>query len=509
MPFALLAEPGGAASAASTGWLGEAAAIGIADNLDARGFDAFSHDERVMLFDRLQLPMTSGLTRATVIRAGELLGATLLVIGDLRAGETLAVRARVIRLDTAQQLADLREEGPATELFAILDRLTASLARAAADVCPGRACVPAGTPLPRQAPDVFESYVKGLVAMTPAVQQRYLEQAVRKAPRDARVQLALWDAYTEQGLHAKALAAVRMVPADSPLFRKTRFCAALTMIELGRLDEASRTLAELHAARPSPVLANALGVVQLRRSPEAAVAHFKQAVDLARDDTDFLFNLGYASALAGDSTGALAWLRQVVRLDATDGDAHRVMSVVLGATGRLVESQRESELAKLLGARGTSATTPVPDKVPPGLERMREDLDAPPPPRPDALGGSTDQDQQEVAAFHLGEGKRLLASQRDRDAGEALRRAIYLAPYQDEPHLLLGGLHERAGRLADAIDEYKVALWCRESVGAHLALGAALLASGDKPAARIEAQRALQMQPGSVEAKALLEKIDR
>ena len=73
-------------------------------------------------------------------------------------------------------------------------------------------------------------------------------------------------------------------------------------------------------------------------------------------------------------------------------------------------------------------------------------------------------------------------ARRDREAIDELRRAIYLAPYEDEPHLLLGRLYQRGGRLSDAIDEFKVAIWCRETAAARLALGLALLDTGERDA---------------------------
>ena len=39
----------------------------IADNLGPLGFDALTRDRRVILFNRLQLPITPGLARATTI----------------------------------------------------------------------------------------------------------------------------------------------------------------------------------------------------------------------------------------------------------------------------------------------------------------------------------------------------------------------------------------------------------------------------------------------------------
>ena len=103
---------------------------------------------------------------------------------------------------------------------------------------------------------------------------------------------------------------------------------------------------------------------------------FDRAVKAAPEDTDYLFNLGYAYALGHEAPAALFWLREAVRFDATNGDAHLVMSAVLESTGKTVEAQRELELAKLLGTRRDVPIATPRESVPLRLERLRTDLDA-------------------------------------------------------------------------------------------------------------------------------------
>lgn len=507
MPFVVEADPSGPASAAGLAWLGEAAALVVADEFEALGLDTLSRDERVAAFDRLQLPLFSNLTRATMIRAGELLGASDIVVGEVRVGPELLVRARLIQLETGVQRADLRDQDPQSALFALFTRVATMLAHAS-----GHRLAVARRALPRPALDVFENYIKGLMSVAPATQQRFLEAAYQRAPRDARVLLALWSAYTEQGQHAKALAAARSVPAESPLVRKARFSAALSLIDLARLNEAFKTLSDLQTERPAPAVANALGVVQLRRgnSPDGRPApyYFNQAVEAAPEQADYLFNLGYAYAVAKDPAAALFWLREAVRFDAADGDAHYVMSAVLTSTDRAVEAQRELDLARLLGTRRDLAPEAPRDRVPAGWERLEGDLEAASALRVASVGNPARREQQEAADFHLHEARRLLDVQRDREAIDELRRAVYLSPYRDEPHLLLGQVYQRVGRLPEAIDEFKVAIWCRETVDARLALATVLLATGDTVAARREVERVLVLQPDSADGRALLRRID-
>ena len=72
--------------------------------------------------------------------------------------------------------------------------------------------------------------------------------------------------------------------------------------------------------------------------------------------------------------------------------------------------------------------------------------------------------------------------------------------------MLLGRLYQRGGRLTEAIEEFKVAIWCHETVDARVTLGTALLEAGDEAGARREATRALALKPDDAAARDLLKK---
>jgi Flp pilus assembly protein TadD len=374
---------------------------------------------------------------------------------------------------------------------------------------PGTARTDARAHLPIGA---FEQYVKGLVAPTAAAQERFLEQARQQAPTNDRVLLALWEVHSSQGAHGKALAAAEAVSRQAPLDRQARFSAALSLIELLRYNDAFALLQTLHGESPSPVLSNAMGVVQVRRgsTPQTGLPSyfFTRAVDEDPGNPDYLFNLGYAYARSRDFDAALYWLREEVRFAPADGEAHLVMSHVLRAAGKKVEAQREFELAKQLGTGLDPESLVLSDALPAGLERLVGRLDL----RTyvvvnAAIANPAQREQQELAAYHVARGRRLFEQEDDRAAVGELRRAIYLVPYNDEPHLLLGRIYQRGGRLREAIDEFRIAVWCRDTSIAHVRLGEALLESGDKAGARQEAQRAIALAPDSPEARALLARI--
>ena len=86
-----------------------------------------------------------------------------------------------------------------------------------------------------------------------------------------------------------------------------------------------------------------------------------------------------------------------------------------------------------------------------------------------AIASPAQREQQEVAKFHLDEARRLIEDMRDREAVNALRRAIYLSPYAAEPHLLLGRVLLRTGQTKDAVDALRIAVWSQDSAIGRLA----------------------------------------
>ncbi len=488
-------------------WLSEASAVLLADDLNALGVNAITREERRQAFDRLQVPPATALTGATVIRIGQLVGAFQIVVGTLEfSNETLTIRARSIALEAGRVQTTVVEKGPLAELFATFERVARQLAPPT-----GRTT----EEVERQHPPVgaLEDYVKGLIAETPATAAAYLAAALDLDPSFDRARLAMWDVYSEQGDHQQALAAVDPVPATSPWARRAHFLAGLSQLQLKKYDEACAAFKALADQEPSATVFNNLGVVQLRRgaTPQSgrATYYFNRSAELDPDDSDYFFNLGYAYWQERDTQAAIYWLREAVRRNPTDGDAHFVLGTALAAAGNGVEAARERELARRLSSTYDQWEKRSPaDVVPKGLERIKSAVELPRARRLEtALATSEQRDQRELARFYLDRARRLSDQENDREAVDELNRALYLSPYDADTHLLLGRVHLRNGRLREAIDELKMSLWSRETVEAHVALGDAYLRSKDTASARAEADRALALDPRSAEARALAGRI--
>jgi Flp pilus assembly protein TadD/TolB-like protein len=488
-------------------WIGEAAALLLADDLSARGLAAIRRAERVRAFEQLQLPESAVLSRATVIKIGELVGASEIIVGNVAVeGTDLVVNAHSIRIDVGRLQPDVRERGPLEEVFNIFRRVAS---RFAPDAPPGQQAT-ARPPL-----EAFENYVKGLMAESASAKATFLQSAIKADPGYDTAHLALWTLRASQGDHVAALASARAVRAESPLARRAAFHAAVSLLELKRFDEAYdefKRLSEGGEKWFAAAALNNLGIVQLRRgaTPQTGLPTYflTKAADADPADGDVLFNLGYAYVLDRSYGGAIYWLREAVRRDPADAEAHYVLAAALAAGGSQVEAAREKELARQLSSeydaleRGAAAER-LP--VPRGLERVREDPALRESIGPDrALLSSAQREQQNLASFHLERARRLFEREEDREAITELRRAVYLSPYEAQAHLLIGRIHLRNGRTSQAVDALKISIWSQETPAAHVALAEAYMKLQNVADARTELERALVLDPESVEARRVL-----
>lgn len=488
-------------------WVSEASAVLLADELNALGRHAHTREERLDAFQRLQVPPVATLSHATVIRLGQVVGATHVVFGSFRlTGGMLSVRARIIRLDTGQMEHEFVEAGPLDDLFATFERIGRRLAGpAATGVSPARPALP-----------VFENYIKGLVATAPPAKIKYLEAAIKLDPAFDRARLALWNVHYDEGNGQVALVTAAAISESSPMYARARFSAALSLLQLKRLDDAFATFRTLADRTPTATLMNNIGVIQLRRpvTPQTgrATYYFNQALKLDEDDPDYYFNLGYAYWAEKDAQAAIFWLREAVRRNPADGEAHAVLAAALQATGAAAEAARERELATQLSSTyaewAKKPAGPGAEAIPRGLERLKPSLDVSTLRRVDSAIATTGQrEQKELTAFHLDRGRRFFEQGSNTDAITELARTIYLSPYEAEAHLLLGRIYLRTGETASAINAFKIALWSRETAEGRVALAQAYIQLKDHAGARAALERALVIDPNSSDASELLGKL--
>lgn len=481
------------------GWLSEGVAIGVTAELEARGVDVVTRDERLAALERLQLPPAATLTRATLIKVAELVGASRVVMGTVKEADgAVTIMSRQLAVDAAQLVELAPVSAPAATVFEAFTRLVDRL-----DVRPAVA-TPSTVAMAPTVP-AFEFYVRGLVAATPGAQETLLAQALAAAPGYGAARRALWIAQTTRGAHDQALTTAGGVTgagAPGGTAVEWRLRASSSLVQLRRYDDAFRQLTALAPTSRDAAVPALLGVVQLRRgaTPQTgrATYFFNQAFERDPADANTCFNLGYAYWLDKDALAAAYWLREAVRRDPTDGDAHFVLAAALAASGAAPEAERERELARRLSERWEQASAG--EAIPRGLERLPE-YSRPAPLRLEStLTAGVQRDQRELAAFHLDTARRAFDGGRDQETIRETQRALYLTPYDVEALRLLGRAQARSGLLQDAVDAFKIAIWSAESADVQVELGEVLLRMRDAAGALTAAERALVLVPGHARA---------
>ncbi len=447
-----------------------------------------------------------------MIRVGELVGASEVVFGEVRLGRSSRCASRAIDLQTSRQLPDVADEAALADLFRAVR--AASSERLAHDARPPRhGAAPAAPPSPLEA---FENYVKGLVAATPAAQQRFLEtRDDAGAARRPRSCTALWAVYTEQGAARQgARGGQRRAAPTRRYATRARFDVALSLIELKRFDGAFKELTALvrrSGARP-PCRTRSASCscgAAARPSRRPATRYFERAVERGSRRTPTTSSTSATRARSRRRGGRAA-------LAARDRPARRrrrrrAPRHERGARGDRPH-RRGAARARARAAARHVARDAAGERVgegPAGARAARDGARRGRARSTPRIANPAQRDQQDTA--RVSPARRPAASWRRSSDREAIERAA--------ARDLSGAVRRRAAPAArPAVSARRTArrgdrrvqgrdLVPRDAPPRASRSARALLESGDKDAARREAERALVLAPDArAEARELLKK---
>lgn len=123
------------------------------------------------------------------------------------------------------------------------------------------------------------------------------------------------------------------------------------------------------------------------------------------------------------------------------------------------------------------------------------------------IEAANQREREQLALFHLDAGRLALGEARNLDAVAELRRAVYLAPYDHDAHLMLGTAYMRSGRVSEAIQSLQIAIWSADTSAARLALAEAYERSGSLEDARRQVDVVLGRDPADEGARRLEESL--
>jgi TolB-like protein len=118
LPFANLSKN------RSVRWIGETFPELLEDRIRWPGLNVLGREERLIAFERMGIPYSNVLSKASLIKIGQELDSTLLIWGDFSLdGSKLKVSASVLNLSNNTLSSELKEEGDLVDLQAICSQL--------------------------------------------------------------------------------------------------------------------------------------------------------------------------------------------------------------------------------------------------------------------------------------------------------------------------------------------------------------------------------------------------
>jgi tetratricopeptide (TPR) repeat protein len=314
----------------SMDWIGEGIAEVVIDKLQAdRRLIVFSREERLAAYERLGIPETTMVSRATAVKLGWDMGADAVITGSFSGtAEKLEIVPRIVPLATLSS-SDRQELESA-----------------------GAARIP-------EYRSAFENYVRGILSADPEKRIQLLQTAVRLHSTYESAIFQLGRAFHAERDFKASNQWLEKLPAGSSYRLMARFAAASNYFNLADYERAVEILEQLPPAYE--VLLN-LGVAHsLNGDHAAALTAWKRAVELDPLGSDAFFNIGYAGFLRGDFDAAARSLTESLRLRGRDSEALFLLGRSHERLGRLDEAQRATAQATRLSQRVERwLTQPIP-----------------------------------------------------------------------------------------------------------------------------------------------------
>jgi tetratricopeptide (TPR) repeat protein/TolB-like protein len=333
-------------------WIGESFPELLQVRLEWPNLNVLEREDRLVAFDRIGIPYSSLLSRASLIKIGQELDANLLIIGNFDCdGKTLRVSASILDLPKVQLSAPLKEEGTLEDLQRICSSLAWQIHKSVDDGFPLNldSFVARFPAIPNLA---LENYIRGLIESDRAQQIQFFRQADKAYPNYPEAVFQLGRTYYQQKDYATSSLWLQKLTKLYKNFSQASFLLGLNYLHLMNYDKAIAEFQQLSQTLPLNEVYNNLGIaLSLRGLDDRATASFQRAVEGDASETDYTFNQAYHFWKTGNFAGAIKSLRQVLLRHEQDGEAQYLLYKCLQTVGKPEEAEAAWVLAKQLSPR--------------------------------------------------------------------------------------------------------------------------------------------------------------
>lgn len=500
-------------SSSDLGWISEAFAQVLASRLEGNDRFVLGRQECNAAYQQLGIPADTTLTVASEYKVAQTLGVDWAVLGSFKVvGHELTAEAQLLDMHDLKLYAPVKASGPLAGMVQIQTRLAWRLLAVHDNNFEVGTEEDFAAQFPPVRLDAFENYIRGILAKDNASKVQFLAAADRLNPADHHAAFALGQYYFDQKDYSKsALWLSKLNGADSN-FPASLFLSGVDDFFLGQDQEAEKDFLSLSQQMPLNEVWNNLGVLEVRRTDYTdALAAFERAYQGDSTDPSYTFNLGACYCYLKQYVKAVEYLKKALAQDPNDLGARTLFAYALKQAGDGAESQ--VQLRWVSDHDGQAMADLDTGILPqPRLKRtyngaafrllavtVRNTLE----------NELSKQPPQEHGRVHLARGEEFIKEKRLPEAIRELREAATLLPRNSEVHLFLGQAYELHGDHRRALDEFEESLRLNNNAVTHLWLAHAYLSLNQPSKALSQSQTALSLDPGSANARQLINSIEQ
>jgi len=467
-------------------WIGEAFSEVLGQRMQSPSIFVISREDRLYAFDRVGIPASAQLSRATLIKIAEQMGVDYVVLGNYNYdGNTFSSKAQLLDMRRLHLSPFVAESGSLLQLIDIQAATAWDLMHVIRpELAATKQDFIADTKNIRL--DALENYVRGVIAVSNTEKIRRLKEAVRLNPDYSVAILALGKTYFDQRDYSAAIVWLAKVPQSDKHAAEANFFLGLAAYYSGNIDRAAEAFKIVAERFPLTEVYNNLGVAEARRNKYVPLDYLQKAVQADPTEPDYHFNLALSLARIGDKQGAIRELKETLSLRPTDTEARNYLQA-------------------LTISSASSSRTP--------LERIKRNYDeasfrqlafAMEDAEEAQMANS---DPRKHAAMHVDQGKQRLSQGFYEEARDHFRRALALDPQNPDARLGLAKAQIALNDLTGARAELEHALHDRPTPDAYIALAQLHLKENKPDAANDDLTQALRLEPANSSALQLRQQL--
>jgi len=471
-------------------WISEAFPEVLGQRLSAQSMFVINREDRQYAFDRMGIPVNLHASRATLYRIAAQLDADFIVLGSYSFdGSTFTARCQVMDMKALRLSPDLVESGRLDSLISIQTALAWDVSRHIfPDLYESRQSFVQRASAIRL--DAFENFIRGVVASAQADKIRYLKAAVAINPGYAQALLLLGKTYYAAHDYEPAANWFAKLPHDDDAFPEASFYLGLCEYHNGHFEKASAAFKATAEHVPLTEVLNNIGVAENRRGHHDAVGYFQKAVEADPADPDYHLNLAVALYRKGDVTAAQKQLHEALTRRANDAEALKFQESLTAS----VASHTPAVFVPLTRIKRNYDES--------SYRQLAVELQ-------NAIEASVDKAKPaDRAAIHIERARGFLASGANGEAESQFREALINEPAN--PGALAGLAHALVlqNKIPAARYQANAALQIKPNAESYLVLARADLHDNNSAGAQQNLQKALNLEPNSEDAKAVAAEIE-